>query len=293
MTARGPRHRRILLAMVLNLSWMLLWVPARTNAGPYAERLSWPEGKFGDFAFAVCRVCAVREHDCGCERGMANPPVALLHAYYLQYLHWSSVWSEAAEQEREREEMDFVVAGVYGGGLGNQLQQAVQGLVVALRTGRPLVIDAVHSEEEAHSVGMSWHPYLAQTYAFDSVLPLLPISVPLALGFAERGSAPPSPDDNDDGFAAGPPTKLVHLHSTDGVEFMTCGNWQQEVEGFKFVKVWALAEAHLALVNPHEGPELQEAFGDRLFFWLSHFLWNAASASFLDDPVVLPRVLMT
>ena len=85
----------------------------------------------------------------------------------------------------------------------------------------------------------------------------------------------------------------MHLHSADGVEFMTCGNWQQEVQGFKFVKVWALAEAHLALVNPHEGPELQEAFGDRLFFWLSHFLWNAASASFLDDPVVLPRVLMT
>ena len=40
----------------------------------------------------------------------------------------------------------------------------------------------------------------------------------------------------------------------------------------------------LGLLNPIEGPELRAAFGDRLFFWLSHFLWNAAALTRLEVP---------
>ena len=40
-------------------------------------------------------------------------------------------------------------------------------------------------------------------------------------------------------------TMYVHLHSAEGLEFVTCKNWREKVAGFRFVKVWAIAEPHL------------------------------------------------
>ena len=224
---------------------------------------------------------------------MNNPPLALLHSYYTKYLEWSRIWgAEAADDtewtdtegrgvnEEARKEMGFVVASVTGGGLGNQLQQTVQGLIMAIRTGRPLVIHAVHTVEEAEKEGITWHKNLAQTYAFNSVLPLLPIHIPRSLGY-ETGDG--EGQEWRDGAGRGH-TKFVHLHSAEGLEFVTCANWEEQIRGFQFVKVWAIAEPHLALVNPVEGPPLREAFGDRLFFWLSHFLWSATA---LPEPEVM------
>jgi hypothetical protein len=57
----------------------------------HAERAAWPEDSFGDYAYSVCKLCAVRKQDCGCQHGLQNPPLRLLHDYYQKYLHWYRV----------------------------------------------------------------------------------------------------------------------------------------------------------------------------------------------------------
>ena len=44
--------------------------------------------------------------------------------------------------------------------------QAVQALIVALRVDRPLVIDAVHTPEDAQRARIQWHANLAQVLFF-------------------------------------------------------------------------------------------------------------------------------
>ena len=153
---------------------------------------------------------------------MKNPPLALLHEYYQKYQEWSKVWESAApplltEQHRQKlqsdkEKMRFVVASVTGGGLGNQLQQAVQGLIVALATDRPLIIHAVHTREEAARHGMQWHNNLEQRYTFNATLPLLDMDVLDELGFQTERHPLESWGD--------PHTLDVHLHSEQGRQFM-------------------------------------------------------------------------
>ncbi len=42
----------------------------------------------------------------------------------------------------------------------------MQALIVALRVDRPLVIDSVHTKEDAQRARIEWHPNLAQVYFF-------------------------------------------------------------------------------------------------------------------------------
>ena len=156
-------------------------------------------------------------------QGLKNPPLALLHDYYQKYQGWSKVWQTTAahavltEQHRQKlqsdkEKMRFVVASVTGGGLGNQLQQAVQGLIVALATDRPLIIHGVHTREEAARHGMLWHNNLEQRYTFNATLPLLDMDVLDELGFQTERHPLESWGD--------PHTLDVHLHSEQGRQFM-------------------------------------------------------------------------
>ena len=141
--------------------------------------------------------------------------------------------------------------------MGNQMLQAIQGLIVALETQRALVLYTVNTQSEASRLGMIWHPAMAQTYPFDSVLPLIPPSTLADLGLAHLRDA-----------------FLVDVHSPDGLRLITCLDWNTSLEPHRFVRVTSISSIHLALLNPHHGGSLRAALGDAPFFWLSRLLWS-------------------
>ncbi len=140
----------------------------------------------------------------------------------------------------------FVVADITGGGFGNQLLQAIQGLIIAIETRRALVIYSVNTREEAEIAGMQWHPAMAQRFSFDSVLPLIPAANLSSLGWPDKAS-----------------TFHVDLHSADGLNFVTCADWSSTLAPYRFAKACpqppsrrpprVRAARPRALTRPHGG----------------------------------------
>ena len=201
------------------------------------------------------------------------------------------------QKGKDRSDLRFVVVDMTGGGFGNQLLQAIQGLIIAMETGRALILYSLNTREESARAGMKWHPAMVQKFSFDSVLSLIPASKLFELGWPDKAS-----------------TYEVDLHSGPGLQFVTCSDWNAELAPYRFAKaraqimlqehrpshlcqifsstvqsfdavacfarrsqVWSVTDVHLALLNPHHGPSLRRRLdgGGGLVFLLSRYLWTA------------------
>ena len=110
-----------------------------------------------------------------------------------------------------------------GGGFGNQLFQAIQGLVIAIETRRALILYSLNSRKEAEVSGIKWHPAMAQKFTFDSVLSLIPSTKLIDIGWPDRAG-----------------TFEVDLHTGPGLEFVTCGDWIKTLAPYRFAKECAV-----------------------------------------------------
>ncbi len=205
--------------------------------------------KFDRFFASVCAKCARRGDTCGCEEGIGAGVFKLLYDYTLQYEAWATTArsldvataAHGAGQGAPMEGVKFVIVDACCG-IGNHLFMAVRGLMVALRLGRALVLSEGNEVE----------------YDFTSVLPLMPPSVPSSLGWPGRSTKAIATDHRDG-----------HL----GVEFYTCGNWEQ-LQDYDFIQLQGMQDVHLMMMHPQEGPWFRRYFGGTPFFFLSHFLWS-------------------
>ncbi|EKX33430.1 hypothetical protein GUITHDRAFT_120380 [Guillardia theta CCMP2712] len=213
-----------------------------------------PGDLFARYVKRLCSICSNRREDCGCDETLHGSAggFRLLHEYALKY----EGWAEEVRKGRAQE-LRFVVADVTGGGFGNQIFQAIQGLLVALELQMPLVVMGVHTREQTARLGMTWHPNLEQHYVFNAVLPLIDENVLEELRWRE-----------------GRLTKMVYTHDAEGIEFLTCRNWHEEAAGYQFLRIHGITDVHMAELNVYHGRSIKEAFRGKTFFWLSHFLWD-------------------
>ena len=130
-----------------------------------------------------------------------------------------SRYEEWASTIHNNSELRYVVVDMTGGGFGNQLLQAIQGLIIALETRRALILYSLNTMEDAQNVGMTWHPAMAQKFSFNSTLSLIPSAKLVDLGWPDRAR-----------------TYDVDLHTGQGLQFVTCSNWNTTLAPYRFAK---------------------------------------------------------
>jgi hypothetical protein len=168
-----------------------------------------------------------------------NYPFVLLKRYAQAYIEWT-------EQIRNYESgpLRWLIVDTYDSGLGNQLLNVINGLIVALITDRVLVIRRTSREN---------HNYIK----FDSVIPLMTENF-----IASHGMRPNI-------------TRELDLWTQSGVDFMMCRNWDLDLALDEAVFLrHGVQDVHLAHVNVHHGAKLRKAFLGKDIFFLSHFLWT-------------------
>ena len=216
---------------------------------------------FNEFFHHVCDLCARRGEDCGCEGGVQLAPWRELHEYTLMYEDWVTQASDLVSAgpasdgtglDSPLRDVKWLVVDVCCG-IGNHLLMGVRGLMLALRMRRAIVF-----LEEGHL-----------HYNMSSVIPILPPSVPSALGWPQRSTKVVATDHRDG-----------HL----GVRFLTCGDWDS-LEHYQFVQLQGLTDVHISYLHPTEGAWLREHVGSKPFFYLSHFLWTGLRATEREFPV--------
>ena len=138
-------------------------------------------------------------------------------------------------------------------GLGNLLLMNIRGLMMALRMRR-----AITFLEENDL-----------TYDMASVLPIIPMTVPAALGWPHTSTKVFATDYRDG-----------HI----GATLLMCGDWDALLS-FRFLQFQGLSDVHVSMLHPTHGSWMLQHLGDKPFFHLSHFLWRGTSAEEMDFPV--------
>ena len=132
----------------------------------------------------------------------------------------------------------------YDSGLGNQLLNVINGLVIALVTNRVLVIKRTAGDN---------HNYIN----FDSVVPFM--TDKFIINHGVRPNV----------------TRELDLWTQSGIDFMMCRNWNTELALDEAVFLrHGVQDIHLSHVNVNHGKHLRETFMGLDFFFLSHFLWT-------------------
>ena len=108
---------------------------ATADASPDAKQI-WQ--RFYEFTRVVCGKCALAKIDCGCSRGLENPPFQLLYEY-TEFVIWASNFS------RQSHDDDMAVSCVLldisqPTGIGNQLLSTINALLLSLITRRALTV---------------------------------------------------------------------------------------------------------------------------------------------------------
>ena len=202
--------------------------------------------RFQKYADVICLKCQERGFECGCIMGQSNPPFKLLKTYALRY---EAVTMQARNVELDEQSHRWLVVD-FSGGLGNQLIEFVNGLQIALVTGRILVLRVASGEDFKYNTFT----------VFDSVLELM------TTDFLERHDFRFFLDDAWSTFK-------LDLWSREGIDNLMCSDLGhlQQYETFHMVN--PVQDVHLINANPH-CEDLLRAFHGLNFFFLSHFLWT-------------------
>ena len=131
-----------------------------------------------------------------------------LYEYTTLYEEWAAHQNDTAALS----DVNWLVVQVCCG-IGNHLLMNVRGLMLALRMRRAIVF-----LEESDL-----------QYAMSSVIPVMPMAVPAALGWPHSSTRVFATDYRDG-----------HL----GVKLLTCGDWA-ELDAFQFVQIQGLSDVHL------------------------------------------------
>ena len=203
----------------------------------------------------ICEKCARRQVYCGCDLEMSNPPFAI--KYSRSYMTLKQKISNFEPQNYR-----WVVVEL-NAGFGNQLLTLVNGLQLALMTGRILLIRKTFSPNH--------HGVVAST--LDSVLPWMSTS------YIEQHDVKLGPE------------KVINLWTKSGLAFLICKNWTEELHNFSTLLLpHGVQDVHLSHANWAFGAALRATFHSLDFFFLSHFFWTGRQE--LSLPVLvetLPR----
>jgi len=250
-----PRNHRWLAWMVLCCTISSLRGDAKeashgASSRSHANEPSLPtaNARFNTYFHLVCDRCHRRGEACGCEEGVRSGIFRQLFQYTTMYNEWSAQQTNSSAMANVKWLIVDVCCGV-----GNHLLMNVRGLMLALRLRRAIVF---LEESDLH-------------YDMSSVIPIIPMAVPRALGW---------------------PSTSTHVISTDhrdghlGARWMTCGDWDA-TDTYQFVQIQGLSDVHLPMLHPIHGPWMREHLGDKPFFHLSHYLWTGLSDQEQDFPV--------
>jgi hypothetical protein len=220
------------------------------------------EERFAVFMGAVCRRCAYRDYDCGCEQGEDNPAFTALRTYAAQYENWRETTLNAGKSAEAHDALEeqpkWLVIDVTMG-LGNNLLAYVNGLLLALCLGRALAIN-------------THDPY-----------PLHPV-----LEFIIEADIPP--------WRRGTtrlPSANLFLDQASDLSQVTCGDFANVEAAHILYLRNANQDPHLIQSNPTCGAFLYDAFRGLPFFFLSHFVWSGqaeltARHTFVSTPSPQP-----
>jgi hypothetical protein len=214
--------------MKQKLSFVTRFGYSHQNEGLKAEAL------FVKFQQHICRKCELCSVDCGCLLGKNNPPFLLLHSFMMRM--------EASRASRYRTPLKWVILEI-SGGFSDILLQLVNGMLLALATGRGL---AVTSSMDGH---------LVSPEVFDGVLKFPTLDELHELLKVIQGS-------------------LAVEDDSEVLEFLAFGNWRMELDEFDVVELKfnkSLSPAVL-LANPISGEVLGTSFHNMPIFFLSNFI---------------------